>query len=442
MTLQSSLGLAAIAVLLVSAAVMGDHAVSRQGAPGKVTVTYWEKWTGKEGEEMKKTVDAFNASQDRIFVQYLSISGIDSKTMLAAAGGNPPDVAGIWLDQVAQFADANALTDLTQLAKEAGISKSDYIPSFIDGLSYHGKLWALPSTPATICLIVRSDLVPPEYATPETFPKTIEEFTDLSFKLTKRRPDGSLESTGFLPSSPGWYHWAWGLLFGSKLIDEKGNPVVNSPETIKAFEWIASFSKQFGSREVTTFQGGLGNFASPEDPFIMGKTVTEVNGPWKAGYIQAVNKDMKWFAVPFPYPKDRPDLANQSYVNEDILTIPTGAKHPKEAFEFIAFVQRQDQMERLNIAHGKNTPLAKVSPEFFSKHINPYINVYDRLARSPSCIQTPQTGIWSQVRNEINVAFEQVNTGQKKPKEALDDAQSRIDTIWKTYKAQVLGENS
>lgn len=439
MTIQASLGLAAIAAVLVGAAIMGDQAVSRQGIPGKVTVTYWEKWTGAEADEMKKTVDAFNASQDRIFVQYLSISGVDSKTMLAAAGGNPPDVAGIWLDQVAQFADANALTDLTDMAKESGLKTSDYIPAFIDGLIYHGKLWALPSTPATICLHVRSDLVPPQYATPATFPKTIEDFTDLCFSLTKRRPDGSLESTGFLPSSPGWYHWSWGPLFGAKLLDAQGNPVVNSPETIRAFEWLASFSKKFGSREVTTFQGGLGNFASPEDPFMMGKTVTEVNGPWKAGYINNFKKGLPWFAVPFPYPKDRPDLANQSFVNEDILAIPNGAKHPKEAFEFLRFVQRQDQMERLNDAHGKNTPLLKVSPAFFKNHPNPYIDVFDRLARSPSCIATPQTGIWSQVRNEINVAFEQVNTGQKAPKEALDDAQGRIDKIWATYKSQVLG---
>ncbi|MFX4891497.1 hypothetical protein ABTB75_19305, partial [Acinetobacter baumannii] len=79
-------------------------------------------------------------------------------------------MAGIWLDQLAQFADANALTDLTELATAGGVNRSDYIPSFYDGLVYHDKLWALPSTPATICLVVRSDLVPPPYATPETFP--------------------------------------------------------------------------------------------------------------------------------------------------------------------------------------------------------------------------------------------------------------------------------
>ena len=38
----------------------------------------------------------------------------------------------------------------------------------------------------------------------------------------------------------------------------------------------------------------------------------------------------------------------------------------------------------------------------------------------------------------MNVAFQEVSTEQKKPKQALHDAQDRMDTLWQTYKAQVL----
>ncbi len=49
-------------------------------------VTYWEKWTGFEGEAMRKTVEAFNAKQDRIHVKLLTTSQIDRKMLMATAG--------------------------------------------------------------------------------------------------------------------------------------------------------------------------------------------------------------------------------------------------------------------------------------------------------------------------------------------------------------------
>ncbi|MHA4875075.1 hypothetical protein, partial [Enterococcus faecium] len=80
-----------------------------------------------------------------------------------------------------------------------------------------------------------------------------------------------------------------------------------------------------------------------------------------ANYIGMYDKKLDWFAVPFPHPKDRPDLAEVSFANFDTLQIPKGAKHPREAFEFIAFVQTQKEMEKLCASHGKNSPLTKVS---------------------------------------------------------------------------------
>jgi ABC-type glycerol-3-phosphate transport system substrate-binding protein len=105
------LGTVALTAIVGVTAYAGDQIVSRSDRSDRVTVIYWEKWTGSEGEEMQKVVQAFNRSQDKIFVKYLSISGIDQKTILATAGGNPPDIAGIWDGGVFQFADANALTD-------------------------------------------------------------------------------------------------------------------------------------------------------------------------------------------------------------------------------------------------------------------------------------------------------------------------------------------
>src|SRR3954470_11291940 len=80
--------------------------------PGRVEVRYWEKWTGREADQMKQIVDEFNATAGKekgIWVSYLSVTAVDQKTLLATAAGVPPDVAGVWDNQVAQFAAMGAI---------------------------------------------------------------------------------------------------------------------------------------------------------------------------------------------------------------------------------------------------------------------------------------------------------------------------------------------
>ncbi len=436
MTAKVSLALAAIAGVLVAAVALGEMVVTRQGRPDRVTVLYWEKWTGSEGEEMRKVVDAFNRSQDRIFVHYLSISGVDSKTMLATAGGNPPDVAGLWGNNVTKFADANALTDLSQMATDAGLTSDYYIKGYWDMLVYRGGLWALPSTPATVAMHVNPDLVPAKYNTKETFPQTFEDLDKMVDEVTQQK-DGKLLVAGFLPGEPGWWHWAWGYWFGGSVVD--GDKItIDTPENLRAFQWIESYGKRFGNTAVQSFQSGFGNFSSPQDAFMTGKVASEEHGVYKANYIRIYNPKMHWFAVPFPHPADRKDLAGRSILDQDVLMIPRGAKHPKEAFEFIRFVQRQDVMEGLCSAHGKNSPLQKVSEAFFKNHPNKEIRLFDSLARNPQSFHVPKIGVYAQISDELTNVFQEISAGQKSAKQALKDAQTRLDTQWEVYKSQVL----
>ena len=53
---------------------------------GRATIKYWDKWTGFEADAMRAVVDDFNAGQDRIFVEYSSVSQIDRRLMLATSG--------------------------------------------------------------------------------------------------------------------------------------------------------------------------------------------------------------------------------------------------------------------------------------------------------------------------------------------------------------------
>ena len=168
----------------------------------------------------------------------------------------------------------------------------------------------------------------------------------------------------------------------------------------------------------------------------------EMQGVWMYNFIDQYAPGMEkpvlnWAAVPFPHPADRPDLAETTFADEDILVIPRGSRHPKEAFEFIAYVQSQEGMELLCMGQRKHSPLAKVSPDFIKKHPNPYITVFSELPKNKNVISPPKIGIWPEYQAEMNAAFEQVALGKKTAKEALDYVQNRVSLMNEDYQAQL-----
>jgi ABC-type glycerol-3-phosphate transport system substrate-binding protein len=421
-------------VVCLLAAVASAFALEAIDAPapsdGRVHVLYWEKWTGFEFTGIKAIVDDFNASQNRIHVDLLSEGHIDDKTMFAVSAGVPPDVAGLYSYNVPQYADERSVIPLDDFCKANGIRESDYIPSYWHLMSYGGHVWALPTTPATTALHYNRSMLAAAGLDPNRPPRTIEELDAMCTKL-EHVSAGHATQVGFLPSEPGWWNWSWVYFFGGNLWDGTSRMTTDSPENIAAMTWVQSFSKRMGPDAVTKFKSGLGQFDSPENGFMTGQVAMEMQGVWMHNFKQKFAPDLDAGAVAFPYPASRPDLANSTVVDCDILVIPRGAKHPKEAFEFIKYVQQQKVMEKLCLSHEKNSPLANISDHFWAVHKNPWIRLFDSLARSKNAILPPRVGLWPEIQSDFAAEFDEVVIAHKTPEQALRDLgvrdQPRLD---------------
>jgi multiple sugar transport system substrate-binding protein len=392
--------------------------------PGRVRVAYWEKWTGFEGEAMRRVVDHFNRKQNRIWVDMLTVSNIDQKFALATAGGTPPDVAGLWSQNVNVYAERGALMALDEYLQRAGITRADYIPAYWDLCAYQGHMWCLPSTPASLALHWNKRLFREAGLDPDEPPVTIEDLNRYAERLTKRAADGRIIRAGFMPAEPGWWNWSWGYYFGGRLWDGRARITADEPDNVRAFRWVRSYSQKYGTHSLEIFRSGFGNFSSPQNAFLSGKVAMVLQGVWMANFIHKYAPDIEWGAAPFPYPADRPDLANIAMVECDVLGIPAGAKRPREAFEFIKYVNSIEGSELLNTGQGKHTPLARTTPEFIRNHPNPYIQVFIDIAKRPRPFSTPQIGIWAEYSNEMNAAFDRVWLGQ-------DDAETVLRNVTK-----------
>src|SRR5262249_25443970 len=113
-----------------------------------------------------------------------------------------------------------------------------------------------------------------------------------------------------------------------------------------------------------------------------------------------------------------------------------GSKHPREAFEFISFVSRQAETEKLNLGQQKNSPLRDVSEAFFANHKHPQIRLFHDLTKSPRGIGQPNLSVWWESRREIETVFQRVWLMQATPQEALSDGKGRIQTLWDRVRAR------
>jgi multiple sugar transport system substrate-binding protein len=413
---------------------------------------------------MKRFNDTVGREKN-IYVQYLTQSEMERKALVATAGGVPPDIAGVWDGQLPAWAAMGALEPLDEMAKERGITKDYYKRVCWESCVYEGHLYALISTPGGTGLVWNKKVFQ-EAANelraagcdPDRPPATLDELDRYAKAIDKWDIVGGrkqLVRTGYHPMEPGWYLPDTPLWFGGEQFDPVTQKLtLTTPECVKAFEWIASFSKRLGVDAASDFKAGMGGFASPQNPFIVGQVAMVQQGPWMPNYfdrvapwmnhwkiqgeaeknmtIQQRRDNCAWGAAPFP--ASDPKRKNVCIVGVDILCIPKTSKHKKEAFEFIAFVNRQDISEKLNSMQCKPSPLARVSENFIKNHPNPYIEVFETLLRSENAYSHPSIPIATQVSDELVVASQRIFRHEMTATEALEVAQSRMQMKWDEFR--------
>jgi len=391
----------------------------------RVVVEYWEKWPGEEGEAMQAVVDDFNASQQHIFVRMLTVSRMDQKMMLATAGGVPPDIAGLWAMYLTSYVENNALTPLDKLAREAGLRAENYIPVFWRMCTQKGHLWALPTTPSVTALHWNKKMFREAGLDPEQPPRTLEELENFNDRLCERRSDGSLSRIGHMPQEPGWWTRDFSNWFGGSVWDGSGRLLLEEKPSRDHFRWAASYQERFGGDAMNRLRGAFGNFASPQNPFFSGQVAMIVQGVWMDNFIrQYAPPDFEYGVAPFPAPaahRGEPIAVADC----DVLVIPKGARHPKEAMEFIAYTQTRAAMEKLCLGQKKFTPLREVSPGFVENHPHPHLQTFINIAKSPNVKPILALPTVLEYSNDLTTYMNLLLLGRMGPDEARTALQER-----------------
>jgi ABC-type glycerol-3-phosphate transport system substrate-binding protein len=302
---------------------------------------------------------------------------------------------------------------------------------------------------------------------PNRAPRTIEELDRYAQALEKRDPrdPDRLLRAGFLPLEPDWFIPYYCYYFGGDLYDPATDRVTFStdPRARRSFEWMQSYPKRLGVDATgEQFASKHTGFASTQNPMFTGRVAMTLQGPWMATFMQRYRPDLceviapralepllpralrehnyDWGVAPFPCEVDGAETlpANQrpAYCGGDVLAIPRGARHKREAFEFIAYVNRQDVIERLCAVQAKLTPLSRVSDDFVRNHPNPYIRVFDEIAASPRAKGPQQVTIFAEIVDQVNYMVQRLMSLGGDVDELLRESQSRLDEKYELYKSR------
>jgi len=379
----------------------------------RVHLAYWEKWASFEAEACQAMVDDFNRGQDEIFVHYIRTSQVNRKAMLAILGNDPPDVVGLWNNDVPQFGAGEALMPLDDLMQKSGLTSDYYIPNYLELCRYKGKTWALPTAPSSVGLFYNKEHFRAKEkelraagCDPDRAPATIEELDRYAEVLSTFKADGSPLVMGFLATEPGWFNHAWGYYFGGSLYDEAtGKVTTDDAANIRAYTWLKRQAEIYGREKLLRFRSGFGTFDSPENAFIAGKVSMVMQGVWFPNFIRRHRPQMEFGVAPFPCAEGVP--GPRSILETDVIGIPRGSKHPEAAWKFIYYVQTRG-LSILCRLQGKHMPVSRPPVEFRQGHPNLELEVFEKLSASPHSFIMPRITVWIEYQDEIRRAFEHV----------------------------------
>lgn len=333
----AALGAALVALLAVS----GCSSPGQPDASGneKVTIKY-SNFTSNGGNEknLDTIVQAFQKANPNITVQVTTLPYKDYATALQTdlAAGTQADTFDIEYANLKSFVANGAVASLD------GVDGTKYKKSLLESYQSDGKQYALPSSFSDVVLYYNKDLFD---AAGVTYPKadwTWADETAAAKKITNAAAGvfGDFQNVSF-------YEFYKALAqSGGKFLNDDGKSVAfNSPEGIRAAQWLADKS---GATMPTPAQGaGTADFDTKL--FKDGKLGMLHSGIWVASSFAAAPGN--WDIAVEPG-----DTQKASAVFSNAVAVSANSKNKAAAQKWAEYMTASDVMAQTRITSGWELP--------------------------------------------------------------------------------------
>ncbi|HPO17215.1 MAG TPA: extracellular solute-binding protein [Candidatus Hydrogenedentes bacterium] len=379
------------------------------------------------------------------------------KLLTAIISRTPPDVVWFGRHNTGLWAPRNSFRPLDDLIQRDHIDLTEYYPGAIGESQWEGKTYALPWN--VDCRVLFCNMTCLREKGFQRPPETWDELEQMAAALTTfNAPKNRYDLLGYAPNyGNSWlYLYAWQL--GAKWISEDGRKaLVTAPEVVQALDYMVKLSDAVGGAERIQAFAGSSQMEGIGDPFLSGRLAMQINGNYVLDHIARLKPDLDFEVALPPAPKN--GMPPVSWTGGFSWVIPTDARHPDAAWEFIKWMNSEEAwrvQSEAQIRYAKSTsgPNALFVPHFCANRvINETItrhyteNLPEKfrkaneicLALLPYCKFRPVTPACSELWDAQEKAFINASFHESTPLEALTVLERRVQSALDRFYKPKLG---
>ncbi len=285
----------------------------------------------------------------KIKLEVTPYSGYRDKLLVAAKGGNPPDISVV--DQIwnPEFAAAGLIIPLDTYLKKSSLKKESFFKGAWNSAVYKNKVWGIPlDVGAWEFLYYNVDLFNKAGV---GVPKTWDEWLKVGKKLTRdTNGDGEIDQWGLYllgAKNEVCVVFTDSLIFsnGGQIVSADGKKgLLDSKEVIEAMK--------FYRKLMQIAPPGVPNADQTDSSqyFTTGKVAMETIGEWEQDTITNRAPNLNWKIAEIPVPK-LGDTFHATFGGWNFV-IYEGSKHKDAAWKFIEFASSKD----MNLKMASLTP--------------------------------------------------------------------------------------
>ena len=401
-----------------------------ESADGKTTLDFWSFWgSGARQEVIEEIIDDFNASQDKIEVKYSyqPWGDIWTKSLSSITAGNPPDVIVQDINSVAQRAEAQQATNLSEYIEE-GFS-DEFYPQLWDTVEYEGDAYAVPFNTDTQVIFYNKTLFKEAGISEEQLPQTWEELETVARKLDVKNGD-DFERIGFYPLwNLGADVWALNADDGVSWFDKDENVKIDTDNTVEALEWILDWQEYYGQDTINRLEAEFGSGVA--DPFISGLVAMRAqNINYYSSLAENAPDDFEFGVIQIP--EKESGSGHWSWGGGFVLEVPYGAKDPEASYEFIKYLSTPEVQEKFgeksfDIMANRTANENLVNNDNLDENGQMIYQMADENFANTVITPVPLTA--PDFSSLVNEQIDQIMLGSKTPAEGLADAQKAVEDL-------------
>lgn len=356
-------------------------------------------------DELDKGIKDFEEKNKDIDVEILSVGWeeLNSKIVQLYQAKESPDIMLTGTRTLRQLAEMGAAQDLSGYITDEFESKR--IKNVFNTANIDGKQYGIPMAFSSRALYYRTDLV-------KNPPKTWDELLNTAKEVHSNNKDvygfsiptdlqsGADEILNFIYQNDG------------RIVDEKGNFVINSKENIETLDYLKKFNQDgLIPDPVSTSRNGQ------VDLYKNGNLAMFISGPWEKEEMDKVNKKYPYAVAKLPSGKKTAEtLVTDSYVVSSL------SENKDAAWKFIEFMGQPEYQRPVSEAFSWFPILREEENDerFKTEFMKPFAELIK------DGVQEPLVPNWDNFNKSFITAVQKSITGQSSSKEALDISQSEL----------------